>query len=286
MCVNTSAFRLRLRASPLALILLLTLRGIAAGQAPATPTLDALVRQLQDNAWDYRTNVPDFFADEHVVSSMKQEGAREVKTTSDSIFRLVRSHGIGETHNLTESREIKLVNKKPATSSNLQGPAVFTGGFSTAPIIVSLEMSHCFDYALEEPTPLDKQRMPPDRQRMLLISYTITDEGLHDESCPGPEKQSGRVFVDPETLRLVRFEMVLPNHKDVINGRMLWRWSVDFAPVTLDNHQFWLPKTITSHSEANNGAGVWEFTATYSNYHKTEVRSRILTESEPTALPK
>ena len=279
MCVSRSAFRPRLRASPLALIILFTLRGIAAGQAPATPTLDALVRQLQDNAWDYRTNVPDFFADEHVVSTMKQEGAREVKTTSDSIFRLVRSHAIGETHNLTESREIKLVNKKPATSGNLQGPAVFTGGFSTAPSIVSLEMSHCFDYALEEPTPLDKQRM-------LMISYTISDEGLHDESCPGPEKQSGRVFIDPETLRLVRVEMVIPNHKDVNNGRMLWRWSVDFAPVTLDNHQFWLPKTITSHSEANSGAGVWEFTATYSNYHKTEVRSRIVTEGETTPPPK
>ena len=138
----------------------------------ATPPLDEILLRMQTNLWDYLSTVPDFFADEHVVSSMKQEGAREVKTTSDSIFRLVRSHEIGETHNLTESREIKLVNKKPATSSNLQGPAVFTGGFSTAPIIVSLEMSHCFDYALEEPTPLDKQRMPPDRQRMLLISGT------------------------------------------------------------------------------------------------------------------
>ncbi len=74
--------------------------------------------------------------------------------------------------------------------------------------------------------------------------------------------------------------------KDVNNGRMLWRWAVDFAPVTLDNHQFWLPKTITSYSEANNGSGVWQFTATYSNYHTTEVRSRLLTESENSPPPK
>jgi hypothetical protein len=94
-------------------------------------------------------NVPNFFADEHVVSVMKQEGARDVKTTTDSIFRLRRSVAIGEPHTFTETREIKTVNKKAASGSDIQGPVIFTGAFSTGVSVVSLEMSRCFDYTLE-----------------------------------------------------------------------------------------------------------------------------------------
>ncbi len=127
------------------LLMLLAVPGLfaqtVAPTSAAQPSMDEILRRLQENLWDYQANVPDFFADEHVVSTSKSEGARDMKTTTDSTFRLVRSHGIGEPHTFTESREVKLVNKKSAKGEELRGPAIFTGAFSTGLSVVSLEGS-------------------------------------------------------------------------------------------------------------------------------------------------
>jgi uncharacterized heparinase superfamily protein len=83
----------------------------------------------------------------------------------------------------------------------------------------------------------------------------------------------------------MRVEMTVPNHLDNNRRRVLWIWSVDFAPVTFDNRQFWMPRTITSNAEANDGSGFWTFTATYSNYHKLNVSSRIITDTGNNPAP-
>jgi hypothetical protein len=243
----------------------------APNSAPATPPLQEILLHLQENLWDYLANVPNFFCDEHVISTLQQEGARDVKTTTESVFRLVRSKAIGEAHTFSESREVKTINKKAAKGDQIQGPAIFGGAFSTAVGIVSLEESRCFDYTLEPPTLLNK--VPA-----ILIDYALNPDMLTDDSCPGPEKQSGRAWIDPVTFHPLRVEMAVPNHKDNNNRRVLWTWAVDYAPVAFDNKQFWMPRTITSKAEANDASGIWSFTASYSNYHKLIVNSRIITD--------
>jgi hypothetical protein len=254
-----------------------------AGSAPPTPPLQEILLHLQENLWDYLGNVPNFFADEHVVSTMKQEGAREIKTTTDSIFRLRRSVAIGEAHTFTETREIKTVNKKAANGENIQGPAIFTGAFSTGVSVVSLEMSRCFDYTIEPTAQLNNARS--NNTQAIVIAYAINPDMLNDSSCPGPEKQSGRAWIDPVTLHPLRVEMVIPNHKDSNGRRVLWSWAVDYAPVAFDSRQFWMPKTIASRAEANDGSAVWQFAATYSNYHKLTVNSRIITDVDGNPPP-
>ncbi|MBS1799814.1 MAG: hypothetical protein JSS95_08320 [Acidobacteria bacterium] len=244
----------------------------AVNSAAPAPSLHEILIRLQQNLWDYESNVPNFFAEEHVVSVLQQEGARDIKTTTDSIFRLRRSAAaIGEPHTLTETREIKTVNKKAAKGSDIQGPAIFTGAFSTGLSVVSLEMSRCLDYTLE---PSGELNHAP----AIVISYVIKPDMLGDESCPGPEKQSGRAWFDPAGLHVLRIEMAIPNHKDNHDVRTFWTWSVDYAPVTFDFRQFWMPKTITSKAVANSDPIVWSFTATYSNYHKLTVSSHIITD--------
>jgi hypothetical protein len=234
---------------------------------PTQPSLQEILLHLQENFWDYLANVPNFFADERVVSTMKQEGARGKKTTTDSVFRLVRSHEIGEAHNFTESREVKLVNKKAAHGEQIRGPVLFSGAFSSAVGIVSLEMSRCFDYTLQPPGELNK--VPA-----IVIDYALKHDLQPDDSCP--EKQSGRAWIDPATFHPLRVETTVPSHKDNNGIRVLWNWSVDFAPVTFDARQYWMPKTITSKAEANDASGTWFFTANYSNYHKLSASSHIV----------
>jgi hypothetical protein len=242
------------------------------------PDLDELLRRTQENLWEYRGSIPDFFADEHVVSTMKQEGVREMKTTTDSVFRLVRSRTIGDEQTLNESREVRLVNKKPAHGDDLRGPAIFSGAFSSAPGVVSLEMSRCFDYTLESPTTLNKQPA-------LVVGYIFRADMVHDDGCPGPDRESGRAWIDPTNFHILRIEMAIPNHVDNNGIHTLWQWTADFAPVDFDSRQFWMPKTITSRADANDGSAIWSFTATYSNYHKLTVKSRIVTDVEGNPPP-
>jgi hypothetical protein len=267
--------RLAGRLASLTLLAVLLPHEVAAQQAPATnppqPSLQEILLRLQDNLWDYLANVPDFFADEHVVSTLKQEGMRDVKTTTDSVFRLVRSKSIGEAHTFTESREVKFVNRKQAKGEDIHGPAIFSGAFSTGVSVVSLEMSRCFDYTLEPPALLDKTPA-------IVISYALKADLQPDDGCPGPEKQSGRAWIDPATLHPLRVEMTVPSHKDNNGRRVLWVWAVDYAPVRFDKKEFWMPKTITSRADANDASGVWSFIANYSNYHKLAVSSHIITD--------
>ena len=234
---------------------------------PTQPSLQEILLHLQENFWDYLASVPNFFADEHVVSILKQEGARDTKTTTDSVFRLVRSHEIGEAHTFTESRELKLVNKKAARGDQIQVPALFSGAFSHAVGIVSLEMSRCFDYTVQPPGLLNN--IPA-----IIIDYALKSDLQPDDACP--EKQSGRAWIDPATFHPFRVETTVPSHKDNNGIRVLWNWSVDFAPVTLDAKQYWMPKTIASKAEANDASGTWFFTANYSNYHKLSATSHIV----------
>ncbi len=107
----------------------------------------------------------------------------------------------------------------------------------------------------------------------------MTPDGLNDPSCPGPEKQSGRAWFDPVSFHTLRIEMAIPNHRDNNGTRVLWTWEVDYAPVSFDSKQFWLPKTITSKAIANDASGIWTFVASYSNYHKLTVSSRIVPDT-------
>ncbi|WP_035347477.1 hypothetical protein [Edaphobacter aggregans] len=247
--------------------------------APATPPLQEILLHLQDNLWDYLTNLPDIFADERVVSELKQEGARGVKTTTDSVFRLVRSHNVGEAHTFTETREIKSVNKKAAKGEDIHGPALFSGAFSTAVNVVSLEMSRCFDYTLQPTGVLNKTPA-------IVIDYALKPDLTPDDGCPGPDKQSGRAFIDSATFHPLRVEMTIPNHKDNNGRRVLWTWSIDYAPIPFDAKQFWLPRTITSRADAHDASGTWFFTATYTNYHKLSVSSRIIPDVGGNPPPK
>ncbi|MDE1176804.1 MAG: hypothetical protein PW789_09370 [Edaphobacter sp.] len=238
-----------------------------AAQAAA---LHAILVHQQSSLWDYEANVPNLFAEEHVVSTLKQKGARDMKRTTDSTFRLVRVHAPGESTTFSESREIRLVNKKPVQGGDLGGPAIFSGAFSAGVGVVSLEMSRCFDYTMEPTAMLGGTSA-------VVIDYAIKADAEND--CPGPESRSGRAWFDAQSDQLLRIEMSVPHHWDESSHtRSLWTWSVDYAPVNFESRTFWMPKTITSKAEANDTAATWMFTASYSNYHRLTVTSRIIAD--------
>ncbi|HTH53266.1 MAG TPA: hypothetical protein VL495_04895 [Edaphobacter sp.] len=242
-----------------------------AAQQPESPSLNDILVRMQANLSDYLHNVPNFFCDERVDSRLQQPGASEQKTVTDSIFRLRRSVTPTDEWQFSESREIKTVNKQVAKGEDIQGPAIFSGAFTNAAAVVSLELSHCYDYNLIPDARLGKSPV-------LLVEFATQESAIGDKSCPTSERETGRAWIDPNNFHLLRVEARIPNHEAVDGILALWTWEIEYAPVTFDSRQFWMPKTIASKAEANDNRAVWSFTANYRNYHKLTVTSHIITD--------
>jgi len=272
---------------PISLIvaaLVFVLPSVAQQQTSPSDTdlpIEGILLRLQIHLWNYMANVPSFFCDEHVISDISQirltarSVANSGRTTTDSIFHLKRSDPGVVPVRLTEAREIKAVNNKPAQGEAITGPAIFSGAFSSGLNVVSLDLMPCYDYRV---VPGQRLHHAP----VLVIDYALKASVAANNNCPGPEAETGRAYIDPQTFQLLRIEMRTPNHELTPGSSTLtlWTWSVDYAPVTFDNKLFWMPKTIDSAVTANDGSTRWSFAATYRNYHKLNVTSRIVTPSD------
>jgi hypothetical protein len=252
----------------------------ARGQTPQSPSLEDVLGRLQSNLDHYDNAVPSFFCDEHVVSQVFPSQAHQDAIT-DSVFRLKRvvNHG---TTTLEESREVKTVNGKPATSQDIGGPSVLSGAFEGGLAVVSLSQKACMNYTLER-----IKRNDPKAPYIVRFSSMLTPQ--NSAGCLLQEEGKGRVFIDPGTMQITRMELTTPHHtiapESYYSSKVVGEWviSVDYAPVVLDGQSFWMPATIASRATSAKGtyhATTWSFRATYRNFHKLEVSSRIVPVGE------
>lgn len=255
-----------------AIVLFVGFLGFSCGlraQRPG-PTLDDVLQRLHANLKHYDSSLPSLFCDEHVVSKVAP-GYSDENTIMDSVFHLKRIDNADHTETLAESREIKMVNGKPARSQTMRGfPSMLSGVFEGGLAIVSLDQKACMRYTLE--------RVHNGRPYIVNFATALTPENQAD--CLLQEKSKGRVFIDPESMEITHLEMTAPHHV-IIPGNedeapVMGKWivTVDYAPVVLDGDTFWLPKTISSNDVGD--WTTWSFQATYRNYHRMEVKSRIL----------
>jgi hypothetical protein len=237
-------------------------------------SLEDVLRRLEENLQTYDKTVPAFFCDEHAISEMFPGTRRDVVVT-DSVFRVRREEAADHRTRFVESRELKPVNSGPDTSTAPDAPAVVEGIFEGALAVVSSSQQPCMRYDLRK-----------QKHDAIVIDFKTVDHPPRAADCLLDEKAHGRVFVDPATLLIKRLEMTAPHHliRDEqhrwaapLKGE--WVVSVDYAPVTLDGKSFWMPTAINSRvtSDPNTfHSQTWIFKATYSNYHRLQVSSRVL----------
>lgn len=250
-------------------------------QRAKMPTLEEILERLEANLNHYDTSVPSLFCDEHVISQV-EPGLPNQDTITDSVFRLKRTPNPDHTTTLVESREIKNVNGKPATSKDMDAPTMLSGWFEGGLAIVSLNQTACMNYALQR---INRNR--PTEPYIVRFANVLTPQ--NSANCVLQEKSNGRAFVDPASMQITHLEITTPRHtiiprnqygSPVIGQRVL---TVDYAPVLLGGETFWMPSAITMRATSGLGTFhpiVWSFQATYRNYHKLEVTSRILPGGE------
>ncbi len=273
----------------------------ARAQQPAVPpttppTLEQVLTGVLNNFADYLSTVPNLFADEHLVSSSSGNRGMVIASagitasgisysTTESIFRLKRGDTKGRVPELIESRQIQSVDHRPpAPDQILTGPSILTGAFSYAASFLSPVLEPCYDYRLETNQHLHGAAV-------LVVDYAGKKFLARSAKCPIDEQNSGRAFIDPKSMQIVRLEQTRPHHEvdfkslDIsvsvpMQGEQkttyLWTWSIDYAPITLNGKSFWLPKATSSRLETGDGRTRWSFVANYSNYHLMGVSSTIL----------
>jgi hypothetical protein len=271
----------RRAATVISLIAFLGFSSALGAQRAKKPILEEILQRLETNLNHYDTLVPSFFCDEHAISQVEPNQPHQ-DTITDSVFRLKRTPNPDHTTTLVESREIKNVNGKPATSQNMDGPTLLNGAFEGGLDIVSLDQTSCMNYTLQR---INKNR--PAEPYIIRFATVLTPQ--NSAGCLLQENSKGRAFIDPASMQITHLELTTPHHtiipgnphtSPVIGQRVL---TVDYAPVQLGGNTFWMPSMITSRSTSGSGtfhATRWWFQATYRNYHKLEVRSRILFNSE------
>jgi hypothetical protein len=273
------------RTSAISLVALLWFSSALCAQQAKAPTLDEILHRLQANLNHYDARVPSLFCDEHVVSSQMERNIPDESTVTDSVFRLKRTPKPDHTTSLAESREIKTVNGKPATSQDVDAPTMLSGAFEGGLAVVSLEQTACMSYELQ---PLNRKR--PAEPYIVNFATALTPR--NSAACLLREKSKGRASIDPSSMQVTHLELTTPRHvmipgdsfsPPVVGRRFL---SVDYAPVLLGGETFWMPSAITMRITRGSGTfheSVWSYQAAYRNYHKLEVTSRILPGTESLA---
>jgi hypothetical protein len=226
---------------------LATLLALALPIHAQPPTRDNILQQLESNLQHYDKDVPSLFCDEHVVSQVTP-GLRNQNTVTDSVFRLKR-----------------ILNRDH--SNTLDGQRA------------------CMNYTLQRP-----KRNDPNAPYVITFSTVLTPENT--ANCLLQEKTTGRASIDPAAMQITHLELTTPHHtiipespyESAIKGQRVL--TVDYSPIQLDGQTFWMPAVITSRSISGAGtfhAIVWSFRATYRNFHRLEVTSRILPAGETPA---
>ena len=261
----------------LAVFVLLAAAYSAVAQQVKPPTLDEVIQRLQKNLDQYDSDVPSFFCDEHIVSRLVPD-LHDRETVTDSVFRLKRVVNRDHTTSLEESREVKTVNGRAAKSQEIDGPSLLQGAFEGSLAVVSVSQQTCMNYTLER----GKRN---DEKAPIVVRFASVLTPENAGGCLLREDGKGRVLIDPATMQIIRMELTIPHHTiipgDTYNSPTKGEWvlSVDYAPVLLNGETFWMPATIISRAISSPGtfhATEWSFSATYRNYHKLEVTSRII----------
>ena len=158
-----------------------------------------------------------------------------------------------------------------ANGELLGGPTTLSGVFSGGLDAVSLRQKACMSYTV-------RASEPGHSSDSYIIEFTTLPTAKLGSECVLKEEGSGRVFIDPATAQVTRMELMAPHHTVNSAESGFWRISIDYAPVSFVGQTFWMPSTIVSTVTLSDVyvPTVYSFSARYSDYHKLEVTSHIV----------
>jgi hypothetical protein len=227
---------------------------LVSAQAQDPLSLDQLLSQVPVNTERYSATVPSFICNEHILSQEVHEGKIKRETTVDAVFSVTRPAAKANT--LEESREIKLIDGKPAATKVMTLPLSFSDHRS------------CFEYAADASTKLPKGTA--------AFTFVAKPAAAEDTSCASIQPgTTGKFTVDTTSMQVTHIERTVQNSvgKD---QTVLGTAAVDYGPVVLNGKSFWLPTTIIAFTTETSKTNSVRFAARYNDYHRFAATATIL----------
>jgi hypothetical protein len=289
--------------------MLITAASIPATAQTSTPSLDDVLTRVRANFNAYLKDVPNILGDEHIDSKMYIPGTMSLSGASfsmnlsmptddappsspsmnltmdvsehqviDTSFQMQHDGTQKSAYNLVETHSVTSLNGKPAPPNyKFSAPFVMSGAFSYSTGIIAPQMKPCYDFKLETGKKL--HGVP-----VLIVDYTQKLAKPDFTPCIPAEPITGRAYIDPKTMQVLRFEQTRKHHALILSNAYetryiwsWWSWSVDYAPVQLHDETFYLPKTISSKAISTDGTLMsWSYTNTYSDYHLLAATTTLL----------
>jgi VWFA-related protein len=242
--------------------------------------LDDLLLMMKKNLADYHRSLPSFFCKEHVVSQVGREQAAVPfrHSVTDSVFRIRHRPEEGSAARFVESHEVERVDGAPSQGKDVPGPTTLTGAFSGGLAFVTLDERACMRYRM----------LPGEPGGDLRVAFESLAKNERPSMCLVSEGLVGTATIDRASVQMKRVEFTVPRRlvepathdperAAYERTEGTWTIAVDYTRVALGDGQFWMPKTITSTTNAGGvNPVIWSYTAEYSDYHKLEVNSRVL----------
>jgi hypothetical protein len=251
---------------PIVLAMLLT-SAIAQAQRP-TPSLDQLLTQVQANTSQFAASVPSFSCDESLLSQESHNGKSSHETRLEASFRVSRS--ATPPAGLSEFREIKSIDGKPAGAEKPNLPLSINGAFSgELNRFLSADSQRCLDFTLED-TAYDSP---------ISITFTPRQADFREAAEPGctlvNRSTTGKALIDRNSLQVIHLERNTPQPVAGDPNPVSFL-AVDFTSVELNGKSWWLPSAIVAATQDVRHGRSFLFSAHYTNYHHYSVSSTIL----------
>jgi len=243
-------------------LLILVLQTAAA--LPAPPVND-VVAAVSKNVSDFDEQVPDFICSEKIIASRSEGGKVQEEKTVESLFSEGRKRG--------EQREITAIDgtpaKKNAKMPNL--PTNWNGSFSGfLNATFSPKNLKIYNYSLGS--------KPSEQGRIVLQFETKKDQTYLKWTLNGETRaagDTGEAWIDPGSMQVIHIERHFLNLPRTLTRLDL---AADYGPVTIDEKQFWLPKSFRAEG-ANPSQGktkTFLYTAEFANCRKFGSEIRLI----------
>jgi hypothetical protein len=251
---------------------LLFLAAASAAAQTTPPNVEDVLARARANVAASLATLPSVFCDEKITSSELHDGKVRRAMTFDSVVT-VRKTSSGE-EKLTESREVRLVNgKAPKEGKKYVLPITVNGGFGLLfNSFLSTAYDQCNTYRIV--------RGDDSAGNLLGLEVARKADSKRIAGCETlSETAVSRFWLDPVSYQIQRIETTarIQNGSHgfkTITGRN------DFAAVQFGAKSWLLPASahmnVTMEPESSEG---FAFEAHYSNCHKFEASSSIISDS-------
>lgn len=234
------------------------------------------MQRVQEKVAQFEASLPDFVCYERITSSKLSGEIASKQTVIESTFVGIQKKDKDGRLLYHETRELMSVDgKKAHKGQKPKGPFLLGGGFSAV-------LSTTFDAQM---APFRNYRLEPaesvEGKKALVVAF-YTKEGqtgiggnLNKETFL--VNDSGKAWIDPESMQVVRLERQISNAPDPYPT---WVMSVDYGQVSIGGKSFWMPKSVQSEiRRKGSDKPDRRFAAEYTNYRKFEVSSGIVSEN-------